>query len=396
MNTVCKKDACTGCMACIEKCSKSAIRIEDRLISYNAYIDEDKCIDCGQCMRVCQQNMSMKKTKPQSWYQGWANEKEIRAASSSGGFATAIMAAFIKNKGCVCSCAFENGRFIFKIVDSTEQLREFQGSKYVKSTPEGIYSPIKRKLMQGENVLFIGLPCQVAGIKNFVGEKWLDNLYTADLICHGCPSPQLLKLYLEQHGLDIENLEDLKFRIKSSFNLHQGYHSLTLPGINDRYTYSFLKQLSYTENCYSCQFASVERVSDLTLGDSWGTNLDAEEQKRGISLALCQSEKGKTLLDIADLYLTDVDIDRAIQNNKQLRQTAIKPNVREKFFRMIKNGKKYDRAVFACYPKVFIRQDVKWILLKLKVIRGGGEVISYHMHYLLKQKNNRCEFPEKV
>ena len=61
------------------------------------------------------------------------------------------------------------------------------------------------------------------------------------------------------------------------------------------------------------------RVSDITLGDSWGSNLDIQEQRKGISLILNQTQKGKELLEQSELELMDVELNRAIEHNHQLR-----------------------------------------------------------------------------
>lgn len=54
MKTVCEKDKCVGCMACIDICRKDAISIKDSVKTYNAVIDVNKCISCGLCEKVCQ------------------------------------------------------------------------------------------------------------------------------------------------------------------------------------------------------------------------------------------------------------------------------------------------------------------------------------------------------
>ena len=41
MRIVCGKNQCNGCYACISKCTKNAIHIEDNLKTYHAVIDED-------------------------------------------------------------------------------------------------------------------------------------------------------------------------------------------------------------------------------------------------------------------------------------------------------------------------------------------------------------------
>lgn len=48
----------------------------------------------------------------------------------------------------------------------------------------------------------------------------------------------------------------------------------------DKYTLAFLNSINYTENCYNCQYAKIERVSDLTIGDSWGVIYAMKRKER--------------------------------------------------------------------------------------------------------------------
>ena len=155
---------------------------------------------------------------------------------------------------------------------------------------------------------------------------------------------------------------------------------LTPNGVEDRYTMAFLKGLSYTENCYSCKYAGIKRCSDLTIGDSWGTDLSAEEQKKGISLALIQTEKGEDLIKRADLCLYEVDIEKAIQSNGQLRNPYRKIPERELFINGIKKGKDIYSLIGDCFRKMCIRQDIKKRLIRLHILHetsGGGYSIRY-------------------
>lgn len=367
MKTVCEKNMCTGCMACVELCPKDAVVIKDELLHYNACINETACINCGVCERVCQNNNPVPLTKPLNWYEGWAENDEIRRQASSGGVATAIMIEFVKSGGQVCSCTFENGSFCFAFADSVEEISKFTGSKYVKSNPLGIYKRVMKSLMSERKVLFIGLPCQTAALKKYVDEKNSSLLYTVDLICHGTPSPKLLETYLNNYGYEINNIKDLRFRKKTKFRLFKDGKAITRNALADRYLYSFLNSLNYTENCYSCRYATTERSSDITLGDSWGTEL-TEEKEKGVSLILCQTEKGIELVESSKLRLGPVDIKKAIECNKQLSAPSKKPEKRDKFFSLIQKGLNYDKIMFKCYPKVFVKQDIKKILLKFKLI----------------------------
>lgn len=332
METVCSNNKCNGCMSCLDICPREAIHIEKSLKSYNAHIDMEKCIACGLCHNVCPSNASCLAHPPQMWCQGWSNDLEIRKNGSSGGVATALSLNFIRNGGYVCSCVFNDGKFGFVITADEKDLANFSGSKYIKSDAIGIYSKVFTLLQRGEKVLFIGLPCQVAGMVNYAKFKRNDkNLYTVDLICHGTPSPMFLDMFLSQYGVLAKNCDNIGFRVKDSFQINDNSRTFSSVGVCDRYMTAFLSALNYTDNCYRCQFAKKERVSDITLGDSWGSNCDSNEWKKGVSLILCQSDKGEELLSQSNLHLFDVDLDNAIAHNHQLSTPSIAPKSRAKF-----------------------------------------------------------------
>lgn len=119
--------------------------IKDDLVSYNAVIDNTKCVECMSCIKICQVNTPPILKEPIYWKQGWAKKSNIRELSSSGGFATALELEFVKNFGSVCSCEFRNGKFLFTFAETEEEVKKFTGSKYVKSNPYGIYKIIKKK-----------------------------------------------------------------------------------------------------------------------------------------------------------------------------------------------------------------------------------------------------------
>lgn len=367
MKYVCKENMCAGCMACIEKCSMYAIRIEDGLDAYNAVIDESKCIRCEACHQVCPNNSLPQFYTPITWYQGWDELEDERASSSSGGFATALARQIIKNNGIVCSCVFHDGKFQFDFIDKVEELASIKGSKYVKSNPVKIYKRVKEYLISGKKVLFIGLPCQVAAVKNYVGNNFANLLYTVDLICHGTPSPQLLESFLQEKKININSLENISFRKKTLFKIFFNETPIVSEGMIDWYSFSFLQSVSYTNNCYFCQYAKKERVSDITIGDSWKSNVSEKEMSKGVSLALCQTEKGKQLLIESGVKLLPVDIENAVRANAQLNHPSIEPKERQIFFNEYKRNHKFHRAILQCYPKLYIKNIIKQLLLKLKL-----------------------------
>ncbi len=332
MKTVCQENMCGGCTACLHTCKKNAISIVDSLTHYDAVIDDSKCVDCGACYKVCPNNSFVELKNPISCYQGWAHDT-IRKGSSSGGAATAIIKGFLLSGGYVCSCVFENGEFGFKIISDIQDAKIFAGSKYVKSDPKDIFKSVSDLLKRGERVLFLGLPCQVAGLKNYVKEQ--EGLYTVDLICHGSPSPRLLEKYLSEFGIRLNDAEQVSFRNKTAFGLSVDSKRVVPRSVSDSYTEMFLAAVDYTENCYSCRYATTSRCSDITLGDAWG--YEKSEMEKGVSLILCQSEKGVELLKSADLVLTDADLEKAALHNHQLRHPSVRHKRRDSFFKVLKN-----------------------------------------------------------
>lgn len=370
MRTVCEKDMCAGCMACHDICPRGAITIVDSLSAYNAEIDPEKCINCNACHNVCQVNHMPSFRAPIKWNQGWAEDNEIRSVSSSGGAALAIEIAFVNSGGIVYSCSFSNGEFVFKKAKTAEEVRQFTGSKYVKSNPQGIYREIKQLLQEKQQVLLVGLPCQIAAAKNYC--KDAENLFTIDLICHGSPSPKLIEQFLREYGYAINDIENISFRTKNRWHLKPEEKELTKPFISDYYTSAFLNGTIYTENCYSCRYAQFNRVSDITLGDSWGSKLDEDEINKGVSLILMQTEKGINLVKTACLHLLDVDIERAVSYNHQLKHPSVAPVQRKLFFEQIPIigfKKSYEK----CYPKQHYKDLVKKVLYGLKLYGGGGK-----------------------
>lgn len=375
MKTVCSVNMCTACMACVTVCPRKIITIRDDMKYQNAVIEEQKCIHCGLCEKVCQVIHPLPLRKPLQWFQGWCCNPGDREKSSSGGFANAMAKQFLSEGGLVAACRFEKGDFIYSLIESESELDEYRGSMYVKSNPTGIYTLLKTYLSQGRDILFIGLPCHVAALKRYLGKEY-KNLTTVDMVCHGTPSPKLLEKFLNQYNLSLSSIEAICFRQKCGVTHNIPNNTkytdiqetfFTEPGIRDRYTIAFLYGLIYTENCYFCTYAGSERVSDITIGDSWGNEFDMQEKQKGISIALCQTEKGISLLKRSYLDLHDVDPEKAIEANHQLREPFPMPTVRNTFFKAVNKGTSFNNAVRKSIPKACFRLDMKNNLLKMGI-----------------------------
>lgn len=118
------------------------------------------------------------------------------------------------------------------------------------------------------------------------------------------------------------------------------------------------------------------------MGDAWGSSLSELSSGKGVSLALCQTEKGVELMRMADILTYDIDLDIAIGHNAQLNAPSLKPANWEQFFGDMAKGKTLDRLVKKYMFKAYIRQVVKYICIKLHIVKLGGIVyqINYQKH----------------
>jgi len=371
---------CSGCKACFNVCPRNALILEDTIGEFNVFKDNGKCINCNLCEKVCPNNNPVQLQAPIFWKQGWA-ENNIRAKASSGGAASAIIQSFIENGGYVASCLFENGKFSFTVTNDNDTAEKFIGSKYVKSDTGDIFNKIRKLIYSGNKVLFIGLPCQSAGLKNVCGAN--ENLYTIDLICHGTPSPQLLNKFIKEHRISVDDVYDIKFRDSALLDNNPHCIHITPRKVMDPYLLMFLNGVDITDNCYSCKYSTISRASDITLGDAWGQLSDTT--KEGVSLVLCQTDKGIEIVNNAGLHLEDVNINKAVGANQQLKHPAKRHPKREKFIKDINNGYSFNKAAMSALPRLIIKNYIKSVLIKMHIMSEGVSDSGYRMTVLFEK-----------
>lgn len=306
-------------------------------------IDPDKCIDCGLCAKVCPSNVPSQLLTPLDCFAAvHKNEKELLSCSS-GGVATALADYFIKNGGVVYGCSaqdIENVRHIR--ISHKEEIELLKGSKYVQSYLGDTYQSILRDLNNGTPVFFVGTPCQVAGLRNFL-RKDFANLLTADLVCHGVPSQQMLNSNLQYHPVGNnallfrrKNKKGKNYRIEFGWNIVDvnGETTKFYPYDRDYYMFGFLRCLTFRPSCYNCRYAQQKRVGDLTLCDFWGLGEDAGlVMDKGVSAVLVNTSKGQEVLSNLSsiLHLIARPIEEATRWNDQLNAPCKKPSNYSKF-----------------------------------------------------------------
>ena len=344
MDMLCEKYQCTGCGACSSVCPHGAISmIPGHLGALCAEIDADRCVDCGSCSAVCPVVSPVELREPCSAYAAYSVSSDDRASSASGGAASALARNVISAGGVVYGCVQKNGPEISHVrVDSLNDVELLKGSKYVQSDASAVYGMVRRDLEDGREVLFVGTPCQVAGLKNIMNGRLADRLITADLCCHGTPPVSLLRNHLDFIGA-ARNADRVTFRKKDGDRIHyvmcvtdsSGRVVYDRPSGRDYYMTGFLSGMFLRENFFSCRYASPLRCSDLTLSDFWSIGTVSDPQmkvSRGLSAVLINTDKGRTLFDrIADqMVCQERPLAEALRNARFI-GPEVKPDAYDKF-----------------------------------------------------------------
>lgn len=235
--------------------------------------------------------------------------------SASGGAFTALASPILHAGGIVYAARLhDDGTVRHEEITSEEQLHSFRGSVYAQSDARAAFESCVEAVRSGRRTLFVGTPCQAAALVGFLrAERVADdlescaNLVLCDLICHGVPSQELLKAYfqwLSNRNRTDSGIHDYRFRSKKGgWGLYYNYfffrrgkrHEVLDSAGNDPYFRAFNAGLTFRESCYSCPFARIARVSDVTIGDFWGVEeaLPAAMDPNGVSLVLTNTEKGE-------------------------------------------------------------------------------------------------------
>ena len=244
-------------------------------------------------------------------------------------------------------------------ITKKEDLTKLKGSKYLQSDLGNSFRYIKENL-KNKKILFVGTPCQVAGLKSFL-KKEDENLICVDLICHGVPSSKLFEEYIKE--LEIRENAKLKtynFRDKSTGWItysneatFENKKRFTQLAKDNDYMKLFLSDVALRESCYQCHFKLGNKYSDITLGDFWGVKEHYEKlyNDNGSSAVIINTKKGEELFhEIKEQIISyECQLEEITKGNSSLIKSAEFTKKREKFFQdfskldITKLSKKYSK-----------------------------------------------------
>lgn len=303
------KHNCTGCTACKYICPVNAIDIKiDNLTGFHlANVNPDICIGCNKCESVCP-NLTGNVKSSQYIYKKYIlqMDQKFRKNSSSGG-AFMLLGKYFAVAGFKIAGVVWDEKFNASYAISNNPAL-FQGSKYVQPDIKDIFVKIKELLDQGEKILFVGLPCHTAGLINYLGDSYT-NLWTIDLLCNSIPSPKIWQMWLQEYGIDVNDIKDIHMRRKLGWGVSNPilkintndnsmyYVNLRSTGF---YKLGIREKLTISRTCHTCKYRSLtSHKADFTIGDVFGKQthigLYWDSNESSISFISCNKTRSNKL-----------------------------------------------------------------------------------------------------
>lgn len=306
-------------------------------------------------------------------------EESVRMDSTSGGVFSALSQYVLDRNGVVFGAEFDNS---FRVVhgkgETTADLSKFRGSKYVQSNMRDTFHEVKNLLQEGQWVLFSGTPCQVAGLKSFLGKEY-ETLILMDIVCFSISSPGVWEKYLSHlqstGKINLDEVSRIKFRDKSRFGYEythmtfydkEGHKLFSSGPESNQMLRSFVSNTATRPSCYKCAFKTVDRVSDFTAWDCYNVyQYDKKlDDNKGTSHLLIHNERALAILEEVKRYLSvvEVDLQAAVESEPAMTECAEPSEMREGFFKVLSKNDDPFNSYFADSSRVKVERFLRTTL----------------------------------
>ena len=380
-------DACTGCFACKAVCPHNAVEKHmDKHGFYYPLINKGKCKLCHRCEKVCPVFHPYSAPETLLCFAAYNSDEKIRSKSSSGGVFYTLAEQILAENGCVFGCTFDGPEHVIhRKAETIDELLPMQGSKYLQSDLQDTFYSVQKEVSSGRKVLFSGCPCQIAGLKHFLGDH--ENLITMEVICHGVPAPEVWRTYLTRlkEEKNLKKILNVCFRNKSfgwnNYHLLISAYAHTAKqedpptefyenAAENPFMQAFLHDLSLRPSCYHCSARQGCSHADITAGDFWGIEKVLAEfgDNKGISAVLIHSENGKLLWQDCKekLKIHQVSYLDIIACNSCYAHSVVKPRNRKYFMRKYHSYKNFSKLVQKASHRSWLLKRIKQKLIMAK------------------------------
>ena len=381
---------CCGCSACEQICPHHCIKMTENSEGFfYPEVNHANCVQCGLCEKVCPMETAQKQNQEDRCYYGWHKDEGIRSLSTSGAAFIAI-AQVCKNWGYrhFYGAAYDEQFQVHHIDDlDFKNPGLLRCSKYAQSRMDNAYAEVRDYLKKGEKVLFSGTPCQVDGLKKYLGKLSERDLFLVALVCHGVSSPRAFYTYLQEvEEGNNSAVKSIRFRDKKEKNGILTHRFTTIVLENGRevastsnvYTTAFGIGVMDRESCYKCPYASPSGAGDITIGDFWGLEKYvpdiSDEIPKGISLLIPHTLGGDRMVSELSKYmmLQRVPLNYALNDRqRQLLGPIERPKKRDIFLkRVLMEKRNFHKEAISAIRDWKIEGYKKRIIGKIQTIMG--------------------------
>lgn len=346
-------------------------------------IDQEKCIECGLCVKHCPIiNPIDTQCLKQEVYA--VISKKDRKVSSSGGAFSVFAKLVLSKGGCIYGATINEKFYTHHIrIDNIKDLHLLRGSKYIQSDIGDCFQLVKKDLRNGQMVLFTGTPCQIAGLYKYLGRKYENLLITIDLVCHGVPSQGAFNEYIKKvESLVTKGKKIKEFRFRK-FNTWDYSPAIKVSDTKWRklnlwenaYMNAFFEGYTFRESCFHCQYCNTNRIGTFTIADFWGIGRHGVPFKKnvscGVSLVIDNFNTISTYKEqiCKEAYIEKRTIQEAIAEQTNLKNPIPRHPNRNKAIALLMN------------PNITLKEfskacDLPWkITLKYLIIKTFKDII---------------------
>lgn len=319
------KELCTKCGTCIGVCPTGAIAFD----GHEIVADHKKCVACGKCCSACpgkyfpmdEWNLKLFGRHYDSnvlfgcYKSIWnvkAKSARVYAKASSGGAITQMCINLLQDKvvdGIVSVRGKRTVPYKFEpfIASTEEEILYASQSKYILVPVNAIIGEIKRS---GKKVAFVGLPCQIQGMRKAMEDDAClksQIVILISLFCGFNMGNKATEYMIRKSGISRNDIKKLEYRHKqhgeSGFYIEDGNGNNFFA---DKHSYTFLNLVYSPKRCWKCFDYSGE-FADISVGDAW-------EYKGGSSRLLVRTEQGSIIWK----YMQGTDAFEIQQSNEEI------------------------------------------------------------------------------
>ena len=386
---------CTRCGTCIGICPTETLAYEDgRVVD-----SRQACVQCGMCNTVCPgKEFPMDEwsdrlfQKPydtrklfgiyQGIYTACVHDEEIRTKGSSGGIVTQLLISLLEShqiEGAVVVREKKNEPFRFEsmIVTSTEQIVEAAQSKYVVLPVNQVIRDIRKS---GKKIAYVGLPCQVQGMRKAMADHaWLAKqvVVLISLFCGFNMEEEASEYLIAKSKIKKSQITKLRYRHKRG--KETGFYIEAAGERNffiSKHGYTFMNLIFSPKRCWQCYDYSGE-FADISVGDAW-------EKGSGYSRVIVRTQTGSEILKMLEkqgkIHAESCDESSIIKTQKKV-VTYKKQQIAVREKRM-KNFPDYGVAFEKCRGKMRVKGIILYRILSLfktPVGRLGIRILPFRL-----------------